>query len=651
MKKIFLFGVLLFVGLFSGESTFAKSYTYDSIDVDIVINKDATFSVKEKQTFVFEGSFTKGWREIPIREFDRIKDIKIYSEDENRYLEYKRSLSEEYTSKEEGQYSHKKQNGAYQIWWFYDAKDEVRTWTISYTVVGGISFLEDKDELYWNILTDYDVPIESSEVSITIPDVGDQSPIAFTKDDLRITQYLSGGLTSSSRVIDSQTAVASALSMQPNAQFTVAFGFPRGIIDRGEYWKDFWMMYWGYFGGAFLLLATIVWVVLYWYLSEKHHKGRGTIIAEYEPPHHLPPALGEVIVKEKMSRKTWPATIVDLAVRGYVTIEEDPKGVIGRMLSKALPVLGVAGFLSVWVVFFFNFDFSEEDFLEIFMIMILVFFVSGMVGWGIFKKSSGSKDYTLTLVQEGKRENLQLFEKKLLNVLFFGRKNVFSTKEMRSADKNTKRGMYESFKTLKKTLYQEVDKRSLYINSLSGEEEGRVLLFFSLFFFIWGMAFFAFLGSIYFFFGAVVFSVLLVVYMLKFEVKLNKQGNIEREKWLGFKEFLYRVHRYRVQDLTPETFQKYLPYAMIFGMEKQWAKHFEGIVEQPPSWYSAPSANASYGQSSFGGGVSSFSAGAFSASLSSSFVSTFSSSSGSSGASGGGGSAGGGGGGGGGGAS
>ena len=138
--------------------------------------------------------------------------------------------------------------------------------------------------------------------------------------------------------------------------------------------------------------------------------------------------------------------------------------------------------------------------------------------------------------------------------------------------------------------------------------------------------------------------------MLRFEVKLNKKGNIEREKWLGFKEFLYRVHRYRVQDLTPETFEKYLPYAMVFGMEKQWAKQFEGIIQEAPSWYGTHSTRSTYGSSSVSGAAG-FSAGAFSASLSSSFASTFSSSSGSSGASGGGGSAGGGGGGGGGGAS
>jgi uncharacterized membrane protein YgcG len=40
---------------------------------------------------------------------------------------------------------------------------------------------------------------------------------------------------------------------------------------------------------------------------------------------------------------------------------------------------------------------------------------------------------------------------------------------------------------------------------------------------------------------------------------------------------------------TPEAkvklFEKLLPYAIIFGLEKDWAKQFEGIYVNPPNWY------------------------------------------------------------------
>jgi uncharacterized membrane protein len=59
------------------------------------------------------------------------------------------------------------------------------------------------------------------------------------------------------------------------------------------------------------------------------------------------------------------------------------------------------------------------------------------------------------------------------------------------------------------------------------------------------------------------------------------------ERVLGFEEFLQRVEGDRLRDFvkTPEMFEKYLPFAMAFGVEKKWAKAFEGIYTQPPQWY------------------------------------------------------------------
>ena len=129
------------------------------------------------------------------------------------------------------------------------------------------------------------------------------------------------------------------------------------------------------------------------------------------------------------------------------------------------------------------------------------------------------------------------------------------------------------------------------------------------------------------------------------EVRLSQEGRELREEWLGFKLYLGTAERDRLQKLTPDLFEKFLPYAMMFGIEKKWAKAFEGMQVAPPSWYHGAAVGSFAGGE--GGSGGSFSAGAFSASFSSSFASAFSSSAGS-GASGGGGAGGGGGGGGGG---
>ncbi|HEV7836551.1 MAG TPA: hypothetical protein VGO75_00670, partial [Gemmatimonadaceae bacterium] len=109
-------------------------------------------------------------------------------------------------------------------------------------------------------------------------------------------------------------------------------------------------------------------------------------------------------------------------------------------------------------------------------------------------------------------------------------------------------------------------------------------------------------------------------------------GARAREAALGFKEFLERVEseRYRKMITSPEMFERFLPFAMAFGVEENWAKAFENIYREPPTWYV--------------GGTGPFNASSFSHSIStmSSAASSSMSSSPSSSGSGGGGSSGGG---------
>ena len=109
-------------------------------------------------------------------------------------------------------------------------------------------------------------------------------------------------------------------------------------------------------------------------------------------------------------------------------------------------------------------------------------------------------------------------------------------------------------------------------------------------------------------------------------------GARAREAALGFKEFLSRVEseRYKAMIRTPEMFERFLPYAMAFGVADKWAKAFEDMYREPPTWYV--------------GGTGQFNAMSFSqsiSSMSSAAASSMSSSPSSSG-SGGGGSSGGG---------
>jgi uncharacterized membrane protein len=71
----------------------------------------------------------------------------------------------------------------------------------------------------------------------------------------------------------------------------------------------------------------------------------------------------------------------------------------------------------------------------------------------------------------------------------------------------------------------------------------------------------------------------------------TEKGAEMKEYILGFKDYLSVVEKDRLKfanapEKKPDRFEKLLPYAMVLGVEKEWAQQFEGIYNQQPSWYS-----------------------------------------------------------------
>jgi len=72
-----------------------------------------------------------------------------------------------------------------------------------------------------------------------------------------------------------------------------------------------------------------------------------------------------------------------------------------------------------------------------------------------------------------------------------------------------------------------------------------------------------------------------------FMPRRTTQGARTLEHILGFREFLNRVEsdRFKRMITGPEMFEQFLPYAMALGVEGRWAKAFENIYREPPDWY------------------------------------------------------------------
>src|SRR5262249_19057622 len=71
---------------------------------------------------------------------------------------------------------------------------------------------------------------------------------------------------------------------------------------------------------------------------------------------------------------------------------------------------------------------------------------------------------------------------------------------------------------------------------------------------------------------------------------------------LGFEDFLAHVEADRMDRInrTPETFEKFLPFAMALGVEKKWVGAFQNIYSQPPAWFQAGVYNGGFYPGTFG---------------------------------------------------
>jgi uncharacterized membrane protein YgcG len=140
-----------------------------------------------------------------------------------------------------------------------------------------------------------------------------------------------------------------------------------------------------------------------------------------------------------------------------------------------------------------------------------------------------------------------------------------------------------------------------------------------------------FLSSVPMAIGSGLIAVAIILIIGKQLTATSLKGARTQVQIKGFQEFMNRVDADRLKRMPPDTFEKFLPYAMALGVEHRWAKAFEGIIQNPPTWY----------QGSYGSNFSTFyfvsSLGSMASTASSTFVSAPRASSSGSGWSGGGG--------------
>ncbi len=140
----------------------AKSYAVERIQVDASVLSDGSMKVAEEITYLFDGSFTFAFREIPLKRGERMTGITLT--DGGR--PYTASPGQQ-----PGTFRVDEENGTTRVTWYYAAKNERKTFIFSYVIEGVVRRYEDTAELYYQFVGDaWDRTIRDVFVRIRMPD-------------------------------------------------------------------------------------------------------------------------------------------------------------------------------------------------------------------------------------------------------------------------------------------------------------------------------------------------------------------------------------------------------------------------------------------------------------------------------------------------
>ena len=250
------------------------------------------------------------------------------------------------------------------------------------------------------------------------------------------------------------------------------------------------------------------------------------VYAKYvsEPPSSLPPGLVGALIDEKVDTKEVIATIVDLARRGYLEITD-------------------------------------------------------VKGEGVFAKP------TTIFTRKKSFDDLGGFERVVADSLF----DTLHPDQVTTSDLRNK--FHTHVQTIVGQIYEEVVKAGLFFKNPT-RVRSRWLGYGFLVAVVLGIitAIMALAGAPgwgWFLIGSIV-SVIIVWAFAPFMPQRTKTGAQEQRKWEAFRNYLRDLTRFEDMQSARENYEKYLPYAIAFGVEKDWTRRFEGLNVPSPDWYHPP---------------------------------------------------------------
>jgi uncharacterized membrane protein YgcG len=88
----------------------------------------------------------------------------------------------------------------------------------------------------------------------------------------------------------------------------------------------------------------------------------------------------------------------------------------------------------------------------------------------------------------------------------------------------------------------------------------------------------------YFLAGAII-STIVVLGFSRYMPHRTIAGAQEQRKWIAFRNYLRDLAKFNDLSTARDAFEKYLPYAIAFGVERDWVRRFQQLEVPSPTWY------------------------------------------------------------------
>jgi hypothetical protein len=453
------------------------------------------------------------------------------------------------------------------------------SYEIRYTVANALNGFADHDELYWNVTGTWPVAIAATSVVVRMPEDGVQRVACF-QGPAGSTEPCSARFTTREAVF------GSTRQLHEGEQMTVVVGMRRGIVPEPRpellpnpiFGSTLFDRTPALLASSALLLVGVLggFGTLWWregrdrryvsqyYLTQSTKEETRPMFTsetagvEFEPPEKLRPAQMGVLLDERADIRDLTATIVDLAVRGYLRITEVPKE-----------------------------------------------------GW------FGSQDWRLDQLKEAD-DTLLAYERKVLEGLFAGASATEHSAIASCKLSSLKKKFYTHLEGIKKALYADAVKRRWFprnpdtvrkVYFIAGAVTAAISVFLTM---ALGRAWGA---------GLIGLPVGLAgILLMVFSGAMPRRTATGREmmrRSLGFAKYIKtaetRQHEYAERA---NIFAEYLPFAIVFKCVDRWARTFRDIAipASASGWY--------VGQGQFNASNFSSNLNSFSSTVSSAITST-----------------------------